>query len=218
MDDTARAIGASGGSTIKIAGKDCRPKPLTLKELGELERRALRAYRRDYVQAVMDVAEYLQEPNRSEVINKRVQEAANIVLKELPPHFICDPSSIECTQPLKDWIKQNFNIAAPDEKGAPEDVHSGYQKAAALAINQGALTETEYTQIVGKPVVRTRVAYPNWWIASTPDGQLAMIHQSFRDYNVTESQVAEALGVDRGKIFELYSEVEEITAPDVGNG
>ncbi len=217
-DDVARVVGAGSPTTINIKGKECRPRPLTLKELGELERDCLIRYRKAYVQSHHDNLEYLPaSTNSDEYISRKIDEAAKFDLKSLPPRFAYDPKKIQLTDKLKVWLERNMDGYFPDKPGA-KGIDATLKSIAAMALDGEFLKEEEYKELTGVEPKRTRVGYVNWWTTGTFDGRLSMTWLAFRDAGVTRDEISEALGPNPTILLEMAREIETLTAPAVGNG
>ncbi len=217
-EDVTRAVGGKGPEPIKINGKDCFPKPLTLKELGELERDCISRYRKDYVKGFSDVVSELPEAMRVPLIMEKVNEAGHFELKTLPAKFVYEPKKIELTNQLKIWLEENMDGYLDDTAPGKSDYDQSLRIAAAQALDQGVLTEEKYQELCKKPARKTKVAYVNWWTTGTFDGMLSMIHLSFRDYGVSREDVAEAIGNKKGILAQVAREIEKLSAPEPGNG
>ena len=102
-DDTARAVGA-GGSTVEIAGKQCQVRPLSVKELLEVERECLKTYKRQHMESFAESVDLLPEPEQIGAVRAELVKTSAWDKSNLPPKFGYDHSRIELTDGLRAWL------------------------------------------------------------------------------------------------------------------
>lgn len=219
-DDVARAIGAKEPEPILIDGKPCYARPLTLRELAELERDCLSRWRKEQVNSLKDslsgLEDVIDNETRTDMLKDRAVEVSKVTLKELPPRFVYEPGKIELTNELRKWVETNLSgyLLEPNEARYDESIRG----AASNALENGVLTENHYTQLTKKAPRKTSVPYVNWWITGSMDGRLSMAHAAFQTSGVTRDQVNEAMRGKPGVLQQIVRDIERLTAPDVGNG
>lgn len=212
-DDVSRAVGA-GSETIVINGKTCKVRPLTIKELGEIERECLSQYKRSFIQTFSDNLDLLPENERPGLIAAKLNEAALFDLKSLPPRFAYDPKKVVVTEKLKQWILLNMDGYFGDK----DHTDQMYRVVTSAALDGGFLTETEYKDLTGELPKRTRLPYASWWTTGTTEGRLALVCKSFEGSGLTKDEISTELTQNPGRLLNLARTVEELTVPDVGNG
>lgn len=223
MEDVARAVASPSPKTIMIAGKECSPRPISVKELGVCERECLDAYRKSYVGGFAAVQDYFPEEERMNLLKEKAQEAAAFDLSSLPSKFAYDDKDVEVTPEFMQWLESNCAAYLPEDlpkKPKPEQVEAYKKRAAvitAILLSSGIIKESDYKTITGKDLKRTKVAYAQWWISATFEGRLSMVYQSFKHYGVTKDEVSAAVTENQGVFMEIASEIETLTAPKQGN-
>ncbi len=212
MDDLARSVGAGGGLTVTIAGKECTVRPLGIREMNEVERDCLQRYRRQYLETYSANLDLFPEGDRNRLMEAKTEQAARWDVGSLPPKFAHDPGRIKITEGLKDWLAKNVDV-----KDGTSDLQ--LRRLAAVALDQELLSDAQYEELCvsGKPP-RMKVSYVNWWITGCFDGMITFIWTCFRHAGVTRDQVAEELGNNLGKMVEVSREIERLSAPQAGNG
>ncbi len=217
-DDTSRALGAKSGTTVTIDGKECQIRPLTIAELGELERDCLKRYKRQYLTTFSDNADLL--PNGQNLVKEKLEEVAKWDVSDLPPKMVYDPTKLIAKKSLKDWLVENYDLSDEDDgvKLTKEKLKDRIRIYAALALDSGTLQDATYESLVGDAPKKTKVGYVNWWITATFDGMISMIYTCFRDSGFTRDQIVKAIGDNPALLNEASRQIEELSAPDAGNG
>lgn len=214
-EDVARAVGSGGSESVTINGRSFSPRPLTVKELGELERECLASYRRSYIQTFSENLDLLPEKDRMGLVAEKMAEAARFDLKSLPSRYAYDPKRIEITDALKRWAHENMDGYFQDENDRSNAV---YQAVIAAALDGDFLSEQQYAELTGKEPKRTRLSYAHWWTTGCFEGRLAMACKSFEGSGFTKEEISKELSSNPGKLLKVAREVEQLTVPEVGNG
>ena len=210
-DDVARAVGA-GGRTVTIAGKDCTPRPLSVKELTEVERDCVERYKRAFVKTFSDNADLLPRKESQRIIQERMEEAGKWDVDDLPPKYAHDPAGVSLTKELKRWL-----VDAWDMNGEERDVQK-LKNLCVAALDQKMLDGKQYSKMVGKLPVKRRVSYVNWWISGSYDGMITFVWVCFKHNGVTRDEVALEMGRNPRLLTELQREIETLSVPAAGNG
>jgi hypothetical protein len=206
---TARALGASGPHTVEIAGKECRVRPLGIRELTEAERECLASYRRSYIKTFVDTADLFPEGMvRAE---KARDEAARWDIDDLPPKAAYDQNSVLPSKKLKDVLKEELSI-----KDAIDDDRT--RRLTAGLLDQGTLSEKTVYELSGRTPKKAQIPYVNWWITGCFDGMVTFVWLCFRQYGVTKEQVADEMNKNPALLVELSREIEKLSTPEAGNG
>lgn len=215
-EDVARAVGAVSPSSIKIGGKDCYPRPLSIKELTELERDCLSRYRRSYVSAYAENADLLGDDGKK-ILREKFEEAAKFTVSSLPPKLAYDPKKVKLNNRLEKWVEENIEGYEIDDT-SKEEREKILRRLVATSLDQSTLTPELYENLTGFRPVATRVGYVNWWITGTFDGMISMVCLAFRDSGVTRDEIAFEIGRNPKILIDLSREIEHLSAPEVGNG
>ena len=217
-EDVARAVGAESPDGIRINGKDCRPRPLTIKELTELQRECLSQYRRSFVQAFSENADLLPGDEGKKLIREKLEEAARFDISNLPKRDVYDPRKIKINPSIEKWLVENVEGYEKDEEASKEKQEKTTKRVVASALDEGLLDPKVYEELTGVHLVPSRVGYVNWWITGSFDGQIAMICLAFRGCNVTKDEIFLEIGRNPRVLIDLAREIEHLSAPEVGNG
>ena len=217
-EDVARAVGAQSPTTITICGKECRPRPLTIRELTELQRDCLQKYRRQYVEAYSSNADLLPEAERSAFIREKIDEAAKLDFTTLPKKDVYDPGKIVLNEKVETWLEQNVK-GYKKKDGAAKDKHDLYaRRTIAACLDADMLLVDDYKEMTGELPKPTKVGYVNWWVTGTFEGMISMIKLAFKGCGVSEDELAEEISRNPSILMNASREVEHLSAPEVGNG
>ncbi len=211
-DDTARAVGASGSTTVLIAGKECTARPLSIRELAEVERICVDGYKDDYLATVgRSIKRLPDKSRRNAFMEEEIIKAANWTIKDLPKSEVFDASRIDASSDLRLWLKETFSLNGQNDDNA-------VKRMAASALDQGMLSNAKYEEMTGKKPPSVSVPYINWWITGCFDGILTLVWIAFRDAGVTKDEVSEAVGQNMNLLTQLAHDLEKLSAPAAGNG
>lgn len=202
-DREARALGA--GSTIAVNGKDYRLAPITMKLLHELQREALRSYKRQYLQTFVDNVEMLPEG----MLEKKMEQVARWDVASLPSHTAYSAVSVPITDELEKRLRELFGEELPEST-------TGKQALLSTALDQGNITAKEVTELAGVAPKSGRVPYDMWWVTATHEGQITFVWASLQQNHPTLTR-DEVGRWPIQKIMEAARLVETITTPDLGN-
>ena len=211
-DDTARALGAGGSTPLMIAGKECVARPLSARELAEVERICVQEYKDNYLDTLSrNIKRLPDKSRRNAMMEEELIKVANWTVRDLPTAKAYDPNRVNLTDKLKSWIKENYDLNGE----ADSDRLARY---AAAALDQGMLDELDYTEMTGKSAPSVRVGYVNWWVTGSYDGAIAFVWVCFRDSGVTREEVAAEMGKSQSSLMRMVQEIEGLSVPEVGNG
>lgn len=213
-EDTARAVGAASPLTMQISDKECQIRPLTVRELTEVERDCLERYKHQVLKTYSDNAEFLPEKERVKVIRDKMDEVSLWDISDLPKKFAYDHRSVELTDRMRGWLEEKYDL------GGEEDLQNGraelrYKLLTAASLDSGTLSEDECKQLCGKVPYKGAVGYVHWWITGCYDGMVSFVWASFKPYGVSRDAVA---GMPIEDLIRASRELENVTKPSVGNG
>jgi hypothetical protein len=220
-EDVARAVQAESPDPFTIAGKEIKPRGLTLKELAEVERDCLNRYRRQYLESYRDNLDLLTPEQRDRVMLEKIEETARWDLTNLPPKFAVDWQKVRLSPKLREFVDQYLEtqdegVTLPEEEAA---VNRFYKKLVGAFVDQGMLSDAEYKQMTGSDSPKTKVPYISWWITGSLDGQISMVWMCCGG-QVTRAEIESDPLVlkNRGRLLEIAQSIETLSAPDLGNG
>lgn len=212
-EDVARALGAAGGMpTVTIAGKECRARPLGMRELTEVERDCLDRYRRQYLETYAANLDLLPEASRAGLMEKKLDEVGRWDIDNLPLKFAYDSAEITLSPELRQWVTEHWHLGdgLSDER---------MRRLTAASLDQEALSDADFRRMTGgDEPPKVKVPYVHWWITGSYDGMVTMIWTCFRRDGVTREQVMDSLGDNLTALTELSREIEKLSAPQAGNG
>lgn len=218
-EDTTRAVGGNGTGKIVIAGKECTVRPLSLKELGEIERECLNQYRESRLEYHQRTARFLEAGEAQKTIRGKITEMETWDVKNLPLRRVYDADRLAVTPDLADWLAENGG-GSIDEVNAQTDEKKReklFKQLIATHLDMGSLSDIEYEKLAGKKPAFIKTGYVNWWITGCFDGMLELAYMAFRANGVTRDQVSEALGRNMSLLVQLSREIESLSAPQSGN-
>jgi len=210
-EDVARAVGANGAATVEIAGKQCTVRPLSIRELTEVERDCVERYKRSYLKTFSDNLDLLPENMRLMAIREKMDEVSRWDVDDLPVKLTYDPSRLVISEKLKKWVCSEHEVK--------EDT-SDFQirNLAAISLDKGTLSDSEYEEMVGTKPTRMKIPYVSWWITGSFEGMISLVWICFRHNDVTRDEVIEELGKNPRMLSELSRRIDVLSTPQLGNG
>jgi len=213
-EQEARVLGS--GVFITVDGKEYKLSPIGMGALQEVQREAVKAWKRDCLQAYKEGLKLLDLDPESEMTLLRAK------LDELTPKQIDD-------MPRKDAYNVSmFDLTESGKYGEAlydllEKVHGERPdreaQAGALlmaALDGGDVTPEEVEKITGTAPKRTRIPYDTWWITASYEGALTFVFHSVKIEH-EEVVLKDVASWPLPKIMEAAANVESLTAPAVGN-
>lgn len=212
MEDVSRAIGAASSEPLIINGKECQVRPLTLRELGELERECVRQYRKEYLARIADSRDLL--PNAEEYITAKVEETALWTTDNLPRVSVFGTAQIPITTELEYLLEKELLISKTLISKGPDTV----RRILATALDQKILTADQVEKATGVRPKEQRTGYANWWCTGHPDGMMHMIWLTVRDSGISKEEVVKFFTHKQEEAMLASRQIEAVTAPAMGNG
>jgi len=205
-DREARILGA--GETIEVEGKEYRLRPVVAQHLCDLERDALRHYKRQYLQTFSENADLLGDGEAVKMLRDQMAEVAKWDLHDLPQKEAFDVSRVPVSRRLNRWIEENF--------GEKPETEAGSRAVVANALDTGKLTAKRVKDLAGVGPLCGRIRYDQWWVTASMAGMIAFITTSVRTEHpeLTREEVARW---PFAKIAEAARKVESITSASMGN-
>ena len=230
-EQVARAVGAKDPEPLIINGKSCHVRPLTIRELTELQRECLRQYKHNYLadyRAGLEAAGVNGQEFRDLILTE-VKAVARWDLKNLPTKDGYDADRIVVTPELKAHFKDIHNIVeVPEHDVTHEDgrvdripafpSEENWRHFIRAALDSGSLTVVEYEAMSGVRAPRIRIAYDSWWITGCLEGMLELSAACFKQDGVTREDLEKDLVSQFAKVVKTTVAIERLTAPSLGNG
>lgn len=205
-DALARTLAA--GETIEVDGREYHLSPLDMGLLQEVQRCAVMAYRREYIETYAESVKYL--PDGQAVLARKIDEAARWDVTNLPPKVGHDTQAVPVTDAVRDLV----NSIIPDLEEPIGD--AGIRGLLMKLLDSGEVTLDQVEKASGVRPIRGRVSYDTWWITSTYEGIITTVWAGLkpRHPEITREQVSRW---PMHKLTQWAQRVEALTAPAVGN-
>lgn len=207
-DRVARMVAA--GETIEVDGVEYRLRPIPIRHLKELEIKALRDYKRSYLQTFGDNADLL-DGDAKQTLQQEIRRVATWTLRDLPKIEAYDCTRVPVNDKAKKWVRANY----PDTDG--ENTDGRFRSLLNNALDTGRLSARELEKMTGCAPRKGTVRYDQWWVTASMSGMILFILSSIQ---VEHPKVTEA-DIDRwsiSKLVEASNVVERLTSSDMGNG
>lgn len=205
-DREARVLGAA--KSIMVDGKDYQLRPVVAQHLCDLERVALRHYKRQYLETFKENADLFVDGNLQALLERKMEEAARWDLDDLPQKDAFDASRIPVTKKIKAWVADTF--------GEVPDTDRGIRAILTNALDTKRITAKQVKELSGKAPIQGRVRYDQWWITASMNGMITFITISVQSCHPDMSK-EKVSNWPFGKIAEAARIVESITTASMGN-
>jgi len=206
---TSQALGA--GDSITVGEKTYRLHPVVAGSLADLERDALKYYKRQYLETYTDNLDLLpgNEHAKQDLMLQKLEDVAKWDLEDLPSRSVYSTVGIPIDEEMRKWIKDNFQVS-------PE-LEMSCQVVLAMALDNKRITPQKVYEMTGKYPREAKVRYDQWWVTATRTGMISFVLSSLRldDRTVTDKDVADW---SIAKLIEASRLVEKVTVASVGNG
>lgn len=204
-DREARAVGA--GTTFTVEEQEYRLSPLAMGMLAELQRDALRAYKKQYLQTFLDLGDSLPDG----MLEKEISKVAKWDVNALPKKQACSCSSVPITDAVEEKLVEIFGESIRQTPST-----NTKQQLLATAVDRGDISSEEVFQLTGVLPKIMLVPFDLWWVTAMYEGQIAFIWGSLQRHhpNITKQEIGKW---PLARIAECARIVELITKPDVGN-
>lgn len=215
--DVARAVGAGSSVTVNIAGKDCVVRPLTIKELGEVEAECLSLYKQSVIKTYQEnidtlVTAGMSRPDAMALLERKLEQVSGWDVSDLPHKTAYSVNGIPITPKLRALM------ASRGEFNDSEFTDKQVRKILASLLDSGVITEIECRDASGVSPSKVKIGYANWWVTATMDGMCSMVWSCFKHSGVTRDDVIAHFSKSPAAMMDMAREVENATAPSTGNG
>jgi len=240
-DKESRMLGA--GDTIDVTehysnGKSKKKtytlRPVRVRELLELEREALKSYKKEYLTTFKENS-VVFDGDKDKILRDEVARVGKWSLADLPQRDAFSLDSIEVSDKLINWTIETCGIDFSEEQGESGESESGESEKASKAtstliseiairallitsLDNGGISSQEVYDLTGKRPLRGKVRYDQWWVTGTIDGMVAYVEQSakFLHPEVNFDHIINTWPYH--KIVEASRVVDRLTTASVGNG
>lgn len=214
-EDVARILGAGAPGELVIKGKVYSLRPLTVKELTEIQRTCLKRYQRKYMETFKENVDLLADSveKQQDLVTNELQKVSKWGLDDLPIKEVFDSSRVRVTDELKSWMQQNI--------GATAAVLQSERKCRQLlstALDGGVLSSDSCFKLTGTVPQKVKTGYVNWWVTGSSEGMVHFVWLSIRGSGLTEEELEAEISDKYENIVTAARDVEDLTVPDLGNG
>jgi hypothetical protein len=202
-DREARALGA--GDTITVGDKKYNLKPIRAKHLAELEKEALKYYKRQYIETFVDNADLLGDKID---LSAKVEEVAKWTSDDLPQKKVYSTTILPVTKKMQKWLEEVY--------GEKPKSDNAYRAIVGMALDSGEITKNKVEELTGASPRQGRARFDEWWVTASFAGMLSFIRYSLEDCGNQDS-----ININEWpflKVVEAAKLVESLTSADLGNG
>ncbi len=205
-DAEARVLAA--GETVSVDGRDVIVRPITMQSLHEVQREAVKYFKREYIQTFADNADLMPDGTGAELIRQKLEEAARWDVGDLPTRTAFDVRGVV----LSDLLLREMGKLV----GELPDQEPSKRAVLATLLDQGRIAPDKIKEWTGSPVRSARVPYDSWWVTAVYSGMVTFVWAAVRadDPSITREQIGRW---PLAKIMEAARLVERLTAPALGN-
>lgn len=205
-DKEARAVGAS--ASVQVGEEIYEVSPIGFRQLQEIQREAVRYYKRQYLQTFADNMDLLGNGDGHKLLREKLDEVAKWGIGDLPTRWAHDASQVEVTSKLKSRLVEEF--------GEIPDTDKGVRALLATALDTEQITVEEVAKLTKTNPRRGQVPYDTWWVTAVYEGMVSLVwsslhakHPELTKEDISNWSLAKIAGVAR--------EAERVTTPDLGN-
>jgi hypothetical protein len=220
-EDVARAVGApapepEGG--LVIAGKPCTVRPLTLKELGVVERACLKQYQRSVLQTYSENLDLLPETDRAKTMRDKLEEISKWDIKDLPLRRAYDVDRVVVNDAVLRWLYAAFDTVEVElAQETDEDKRRKLiQRVVGTCLDDGTLLKEQYEAMTGSLPRSMEIGYVNWWVTACYEGRIEMLYMCFAHSGITRDELLTELSLRPEKMIDITREIESLTSPRLG--
>lgn len=205
-DKEARALAA--GDVISVSGEEYRISPVGMKQLHEVQRAAVKYYKREYLSTYAENMDLLPADQRAELLREKFDEVAKWDIGNLPVKLAYDTRLVPVNERLKAALEDEFDDLPENE------VEIRFLLAAAL--DRELIAAADVLKLTGVKPRKARIPYDSWWVTAVREGMIEFVLASART-NHPDLSRAEVEKWPLVKIVQASKMAESLTTPDLGN-
>lgn len=203
-DKEARALGV--GSSLVIGDTEFHLTPISIGSLAEIQREALRAYKRQYLQTYADMQDSLPAGKLEEVVDK----VATWDVDKLPTKVAYSCGHLQTNDEVSELLVSFYG---------PSILPLKDKTALALLSNlldEEKITTEQVEKLTGGKPLSAHIPYDLWWATASYDGRILLLWASLQEHHpkYPKDQIKKW---DPAKIIEGSRLVESMTQPQMGN-
>jgi hypothetical protein len=203
----ARALGA--GEPFEVNGRSYTLRPVGIGHLADLEREALKIYKRQYLETFAENADLLPKGQAEKLLREEMVKVARWTVDDLPKRTAYDASQVPITDSLKKWVEDSFGELPGEDRSI--------RALVTASLDSEQLTPERVKKMTGRPPLRGNVRFDQWWTTGDLDGMISIIYYSIKKDHpeIVREDVA---SWSPGKLIEAARMVESLTTASMGNG
>lgn len=205
-DKEARALAA--GDVIDVNGKEYRISPVGMRQLHEVQREAVKYYKRQYLATYSENLDLFPEGQRADLLAKKFDEVAKWDVGNLPVRLAYDVRAVPINEKIRSALEDEFDELPENE------VELRFLLAAAL--DRELISFDDVVKLTGIRPRKARIPYDSWWVTAVREGMIAFVAASLKA-NHPEATKADVEAWPLAKIVQAARLAESITSPDLGN-
>lgn len=206
-DREARAL--ASGDTFEVEGQEYMLRPITAQHLCDLERQALKHYKREYLETISENSDLLPKGVGDKLVAEKMLEVARWDLEDLPQRDAYNVSRVPMTDAIRRWVEKQFECVPESDFVVRALVTS--------ALDAGQLSPKDVKKLTGHWPIHGKVRYDQWWVTGMTAGQMSFVLSSIR-YEHPEVTKEVVSNWPINKVVEAAKRVENVTMASMGNG
>ena len=203
-DREARILAA--GEKITVNNKEYMLRPVVAQQLCDLERDALRYYKREVIATYVGTADLI--PDGIQRLRDKQDEVSLWGLDDLPQKKAYNCAKVPVTDELRKFLS-NLYDELPDGDLAIRVLLNH-------ALDKKQITTKEVESLCGKLPLIGKIRYDQWWVTGASEGMVAFVFSSLK-HDQPSMSIKEVMQWPFQKIIEAAGIVEHITVADLGN-
>lgn len=206
-DKEARVLAA--GDTIEVNGKEFHLKPIGMQQLHEVQRAAVKSYKREYLSTYAENLDLLPKDQAAKIIEKKLEEVARWDVGNLPVKMSYDVRLV----PIE---SERLVTLLEDAYGDLPENEATRRAVLAASLDAGLITIDDVEKFTGVRPGRARIPYDSWWVTAVRDGMIEFVWSSVKmSHSDLSKEDVGAWPVTM--IVQAARMVERLTAPALGN-
>ena len=205
-DKEARVLAA--GDTIDVLGTEYRISPVGMKQLHEVQRAAVKYYKREYLSTYAENLDLIPEDQRAELLKQKFDEVAKWDVGNLPVKLAYDVRMVPVNEKLRSVLEDEF-----------DDLPEGENEVRfllAAALDRELISTTDVVKLTGAKPRKARIPYDSWWVTAVREGMVEFVLAAVKTGHPTTTK-KDIEGWPLAKIVQAARMAETLTAPDLGN-
>ena len=205
-DKEARALGA--GDAINVNGKEYRISPVGMRQLHEVQRAAVKYYKREYLSTYSENLDLIPDGQRAELLRVKFDEVAKWDVGNLPVRLAYDVRSVPINAKIRAVLEDEFNELPENEQEV--------RHLLAAALDRELISFDDVVKLTGVRPRKARIPYDSWWVTAVREGMVTLVLASLKEHH-PDVRKDDVEGWPLSKIVQAARLSESLTAPALGN-